>query len=428
MILQTYRFLMDHAEPVLNWLLEKRESAGKEHKTRMEERKGLTTVQRPEGLLYWVHAASVGEAQSALILINTLLSENLNLHIVVTTGTLTSADTMEKALPDRSFHQFYPLDRPEWAERFLTHWRPDHIFWMESELWPSMLLAIKDRNIPCVLLNARMSDRSFSRWRLIKSTANMLLSAFNLICCQTHLDQKRYQTLGAKNTLVTDNLKYSAAPLPFDKDDFDALRALTNKRPLWVYASTHAGEESLAVETHKMLKKKLPALLTVIVPRHPERREEINALFEHNDLNYVFRSEDKRLPDQNTDIYIADTLGELGLFYSIAPIACIGRSFSADGGGGHNPIEAAQLNCAVLHGPNVQNLQDIFDQMNAKNAALCIKTKSLLAHTLEELFSDADHLRDLQEKAIAFAKEKTGVLERIMTVLRPALKNNKDAV
>jgi 3-deoxy-D-manno-octulosonic-acid transferase len=409
-----YHTLTSAAEPTFHYLLQQRLKKGKEDAARLEERKGVPSLKRPEGSLIWVHAASVGEAQSTLILVNRLLAEYDTLNVLVTTGTVTSATLMKQRLPARAFHQYYPLDHPDWVSRFLDYWRPDMALWMESELWPNMLMQIKADAIPCVLVNARLSERSFKRWKFFKSVIAEFLDCFEVIFCQTEKDEARYIYLGAVATKVTGNLKFSASPLGFDKASLQELTAFTTGRPLWLYASTHKGEEEMACRLHQIIKTSLPDLLTIIVPRHPERREEIMKSCAGFGLNLLLRGEEKRIPQPEDDIYIADTLGELGLFYRLAPIACIGRSFSNDGGGGHNPIEAAQLGCAVLHGPNVQNLQEIFDMMDSEDAALRMGDESHLRDTLTKLLTDGDARQTLQNKALTFARSHIGVADIVM--------------
>lgn len=422
-MLKLYKTITGASEPFLKLLLKKRLRAGKEDGLRIKERKGKTPLDRPEGKLYWLHAASVGEAQSALILIHALLKNDKKVHILVTTGTKTSAEMMAKKLPERTTHQFYPLDHPKWVARFLDHWSPDFVFWMESELWPNMLGNIKARDIPAVLINARLSPRSFKRWQKFRSSITDILSTFTIILSQTEQEGEYYKALGAQNVYVTDNIKYSADALDYSEQDFGKIHARIKNRPTWLYASTHKGEETLACDIHAELKQRIPDLLTIIVPRHPERGREIVPLCEKFDLDTLTRGRSKRLPDADTDIYIADTLGELGLFYSLSPIAVIGRSFSDDGGGGHNPIEAAQLGCSVLHGPNVQNLQDIFDDMNQCGAAVKVEDKEQFIEELQKLFSDQSYLQNLQNKANDFAGAKTRVIDTVMDHLKPLLKD-----
>lgn len=420
-MLDLYHSLTRRSAPAFRGLLRTRLRRGKEHATRLSERMGQPGLPRPDGKLVWFHAASVGEAQSTLILINALLARFPDLNILVTTGTLTSAQLMQQRLPPRAIHQFYPLDHPEWVEAFLNHWCPDMILWMESELWPNMLKAIRARNIHCVLVNARMSPRSYRRWKHFRETAATLLSAFDLCLAQTETDATCFLKLRAINVHVRDNLKYSAEPLPFDRAELDRLQVAIAGRPVWLYASTHDGEEELACEIHKKLQKNHPAILTVIVPRHPERRNDIAAQCQKQGLQVCLRGETLSLPIAQDQIYLADTLGELGLFYRLCPVACIGRTFSKDGGGGHNPIEAAQLGCAVLHGPAIQNLYQIFTEMDEAGAARLVTTQSALFATLDHLLGNAPEMTELQIKGSRFAQEKAEALVRIMHDLEPFL-------
>lgn len=422
-MLHLYKAITTLSRPFLGHLLQRRLRRGKEDQARLGERMGQSRTLRPQGILFWVHAASVGEAQSALILIQRLLAHPAQPHILITTGTTTSARFLAGKLPDRCIHQYYPLDHPAWVNRFLDHWKPDHCFWMESELWPNMLGALKKRQIPAALVNARMSPRSFKRWNTFRHIAKDLLQCFDIILAQTEQEAGYYTQLGAQNVVVTGNLKYSADPLPYNAQTHDAFITATGKRPLWLYASTHKGEEELACAMHKALKAQFNDILTIIVPRHPERGESIAALIHNEGLAVDQRSEGKESPASSADIYLADTIGELGLFYSIAPIACIGRSFSDDGGGGHNPIEAAQLGCAVLHGPHIQNLGEIFSDMDRANAALEIPSKNELAQTLLHLLSNPQALADQQAAALDFAQSRGRVIERVMDALDPGLAN-----
>lgn len=418
-MLGIYKQLMRRAAPALGWVLKTREAAGKEDPARVGERQGIPGRARPPGPLLWIHAASVGEAQSALILVDALLKAKPDASILVTTGTVTSAALMAQRLPGpRAFHQYIPVDHPQWTARFLDYWTPDAAFWMESELWPNILSGIRARNIPAALINARMSDRSYARWKWLSGAAGELVSTFDIILTQTDKDAKRYSALGGKNVTVTDNLKYSAEMLP--ADDME-LRRLKSFRPKWVYASTHAGEESLACRVHAALKNKIPGLLTIIIPRHPHRRAEVVAEVEKSGLSYTLRTDAHHPPRETDDVYIVDTLGELGLFYRLSPVAMIGRSFSADGGGGHNPIEAAQLNCAILTGPHVQFQQDIFTTLFNAGAAEQVMDENDLTHAIHSLLTHEHECRALQKNALMLAAQKTGVMARVMAGLSPML-------
>ena len=420
-MLSVYHSLTTLGKPALRWVLSSRLRQGKEDAARLSERMGQPGQPRPPGPLLWFHAASVGEAQSTLILVEALLACRSDLHVLVTSGTVTSANLMASRLPDRAIHQYYPLDHPEWVAAFLDHWKPDAILWMESELWPNMLRAIRQRNISAALMNARLSRKSYRRWKKLRKTAGELLSTFELFLAQTEEDAQSFSELGAINVRVRDNLKYSAAPLPHDIFDLVQLKAALQGRPFWLYASTHQGEEEIAAHIHKTLKEQFPKLLTIIVPRHPERRDSIMASLAGYGLNVTLRGADKIPPAPEDDIYIADTLGELGLFYRLAPLACIGRSFSKDGGGGHNPIEAAQLGCAVLYGENVQNLTHIYKEMTCAEAALCMRTPEELGITVARLLGDPAALETLRKAGLAFADSKSRLLAQVLKDLEPML-------
>lgn len=415
-----YKRTMTFGKPVIMGLLNQRLKNGKEDPERLQERFGQPSRPRPEnGPLMWVHVASVGEAQSMLHLINLFLEQNKTGSVLVTSITRTSAELLEKRLPSRAFHQYLPVDRPKWVKRFLTYWHPDLVLWAESELWPALLSEIGKRHLPMALINARMSANSFKNWSRAKGMAQDILSAFTVILTQTDKDKDYYDNLGARSVITIGNIKFAAPVLPYNEDDFLFLKTATAGRPLWVYASTHAGEEELAADTHSALKTEFPNLLTIIIPRHPERRASILNALGNKGLKVTSRTAHKILPETDTNIYLVDTLGELGLFYRLSPISVIGRSFSSDGGGGHNPLEAAQLGSAVLHGPNVQNLMDIFGPMDAAGAALCLDRPELLVPTLKEFLSNKESLKNLAEKGYSFSEGQKEILSKVAEELEP---------
>lgn len=416
-----YRSLTGLSAPALRLGLRLRMGRGKEDEARIGERMGQPGMARPRGKLVWFHAASVGESQSTLVLIDAILRMDPDVSVLVTTGTVTSAAIMEQRLPPRALHQFYPLDHPEWVENFLNHWQPDMAIWMESELWPNMLHSLRRRHVHCVLVNGRLSPRSFQRWMRARNFINRILLGFDLILAQTEQDADHFRKLGAINVRVRDNIKYSALPLPCDDGDLNTLKKAISLRPRWLYASTHDGEEELACDLHRALMRDFPDLLTIIVPRHPNRRDDIAAQCAGNGLNIAFRGTGKTPPQADTHIYIADTLGELGLFYRLSPMAVIGRTFSHDGGGGHNPIEAAQLGCAVLHGPMTQNLSSIFDEMDSAGAAIQTDTPQALEAALRRLLSSTVELDRAQESATAYAGGRNALLQAVLDDIKPGL-------
>lgn len=415
-----YKRTMTFGKPVIMSLLNQRLKNGKEDPDRLRERFGMPSLSRPaDGPLMWVHVASVGEAQSMLHLITLFLDQNQTASVLITSITRTSADLLEKRLPPRAFHQYLPVDRPKWVRRFLDYWHPDLVLWAESELWPAVLADIAKRHLPMALINARMSPKSFKNWSRVKGLAQEILSAFTVILTQTPQDRDYYIALGGRSVIAVGNIKFASPALPADTHDLDDLKASIGHRPIWVYASTHAGEEELAAEVHLALRDEFPELLTLIIPRHPDRRVSISAALEPYGLTTTFRGKNKDLPTAETSLYIADTLGELGLFYALSPLSCIGRSFSRDGGGGHNPLEAAQLGSAVIHGPHIQNLRDIYDPMNQAGAALCLQTPSELAPAVRNFLKDTAELKKLAEKGYAYAKGQEQILLRVIEELEP---------
>jgi 3-deoxy-D-manno-octulosonic-acid transferase len=339
-----YSGLTTVAHPLVHGLIYWREGHGKEDPERLHERFGYAGVERPTGKLVWIHAASVGEMMSTLLLVEKLAVQLPQTNFLITTGTVTSARVLETRLPPRTIHQFIPVDVPECVERFITTWHPDCALWVESELWPNLLAALRRHKIPAALLNARMSDQSRRNWRWAQSWVTEMFSSFQLCLSQTTEGQDGLRDLGAKNVLYVGNLKLGALPLPDDEFSRAQLRASIGTRPLWLFASSHQGEEDIAIAAHQLLCQEFPNLLSILVPRHPARAEKIMALLAQNNITTAQRSLGQR-PTGEHNFYLADSLGELGVFYRLCPIVVVGGSFVPVGG--HNPIEPALLSCAV---------------------------------------------------------------------------------
>jgi 3-deoxy-D-manno-octulosonic-acid transferase len=404
--------------PSVLTLLTIRRARGKEDPARLPERLGRTGLPRPEGRLIWLHGASVGESLSALPLINRLLADDGTCSVLITTGTVTSATLMAERLPERAFHQFVPVDLPAAVERFLNHWRPDLALWLESELWPNMVRAASRRGIPMVLVNARLSARSYKRWRLFPGFARALLGAFKLCLAQSPADAERFAALGAQKAESVGNLKYASPPLPADAGALETVRREIGARPLWLAASTHPGEEAIIAEAHAKLRARHPTLLTIIVPRHPERGAAVAAELAAGGRSVARRGAQEPIT-ADTEIYLADTLGELGLFYRLAPIAFVGGSLVPHGG--QNLLEPAQLDCTILHGPNIFNFEAIAEAMKAARASERVFDAGSLAAAVDTLLTDKN-LRDRRAKAAAeVAAGEAGVLDRIMAALDPYL-------
>jgi 3-deoxy-D-manno-octulosonic-acid transferase len=414
--LTLYRWATALAEPLVRFYLRLRARRGKEDPLRMAERRGIASAQRPDGPLVWLHAASVGEAQSALALIGRLLSMRPGMNMLVTSGTVTSAAMLEKRLPARAIHQYVPADVGRWVRRFLDHWRPDLALFMESEIWPNLISETAARGCPLVLVNGRLSSRSFERWRKSPGMSRDLMGSFALCLGQTERDRENFATLGAPKCDYLGNLKYSATPLPVDEVALSHLREAIGDRPLWLAASTHRGEEHMAAAVHLALRGKNADLLTVIVPRHPNRGGEIAAMLAGRGLS-VGRRGLGELPGVDNEIYLADTLGELGLFYRLAEIAFIGGSTGSLGG--HNPLEAAQLDCAIIHGPDMSNFRTVAADLAASRAALSFDDEAGLVQAVGQLLEDRNERQRLARAARKVSLDNADALDRITDVLAP---------
>lgn len=346
MMLQLYAGATRFAPPALRRMLARRVVSGKEIPARLGEREGIATIARPEGKLVWIHAASVGETMSVLPVLHALAGQGATL--LLTTGTVTSAELAAARLPPGAIHQFVPLDVPEWVKNFLTHWRPDVAVFMESELWPNLLRGCDARGISRLLLNARMSDKSARNWCRAPGLARALLGGFRTVLAQSAGDAAKFRALGA-TAEEWGNLKFFTAPLPADEADLTTLQAQI-PGPSWLAASTHPGEEDIIAAAHKALLADFPSLTTIIAPRHPARGAEVATLCNNAPRRSLGQ------PPMQGQIYIADTLGELGLFFRATPFAFIGNSLV--GFGGHNIIEPAQLARPVLSGPHLENFEE----------------------------------------------------------------------
>ena len=336
----------------------------------------------------------------------------------MTTGTVTSAKLMSQRLPEGVIHQFVPLDHLSWVRRFLDHWRPDAALWVESELWPNLLSEAQERQIPLALVNARMSPGSFKNWRRLPGGLKSLLSAFELCLAQDDAQAERLRTLGAPKVLSVGNLKYAAEALPCDQRELSGLWEKIGRRPLWLAASTHPGEEEQLAEAHGQLREEHPGLLTLLVPRHAERGDAIAKLLGDRGLYVAQRSRGEE-PDGETDVFLADTMGELGLFYRLSEIAFVGGSLVPHGG--QNPLEPARLEAAILHGPHMQNFAPIVEALDRAGGAKQVADASELAEALHQLLNDSGQRRRMAEAARAVASAQEDVLERVLDALSPLL-------
>ncbi len=418
--------------PVLPLHLALRRRRGKEVAGRLHERRGLG-AERSEGRLFWLHAASVGETLSALPVIEAMAAADPALRFLVTTGTVTSAELLRARVPPalapRLAHRFAPLDVPAWAGRFLDGWRPDAGAFVESELWPNLLAAARARGIPLSLVNARMSARSAARWRRAPGLVRTALASFRLVLARSEADRANLAALGAPGALCWGDLKAAAPPLPADPAALAALREAIGDRPVFLAASTHPGEEALAIAAHRALAPAHPALLTLLAPRHPERGPAVAAEAAAAGLATTRRAVGEPV-GPGTAVHVADTLGELGLFYRVASVALVGGSLVPVGG--HNPLEPARLRCPILLGPFTGNFEEPVARLLAAGGAVQVAPDAALgkaaagaalAQAVGNMLSEPDRARAMAEAAAAVADAGAGlpglVAEALLGLLPP---------
>ncbi|MGY0571372.1 3-deoxy-D-manno-octulosonic acid transferase [Bradyrhizobium sp. RDM12] len=416
MTLRMYRRLATGLVPLAPALIKRRLKQGKEDPARVGERRGLSRDVRPHGPLVWIHGASVGEVLAAAALIERL--RDLNLRILLTSGTVTSAAVVAKRFPPDVIHQYVPYDSPRYVARFLDHWKPSLALFIESDLWPNLILAGAARRVPMVLINGRMSPRSFPRWRRMYGTISALLSRFDICLAQSRVDAERFSALGSRDIVTTGNLKLDVPAPPADPAKLERLMTMTRGRPIVVAASTHPGEDEMLVAAHRNLVGFFPQLLTVIVPRHPDRGSSISGLITASGLKPALRSREE-LPTAATDVYVADTMGELGLFYRLSPIVFMGGSLIRHGG--QNPIEAIKLGAAIVHGPHVFNFADVYEALDGRGGARQADTQEALVKQLGLLLADPAVRDKMQQAGHGVVEQLGGALERTMTALEPYL-------
>lgn len=417
MIEGLYRCAAGAAAPALRLWLGARQQRGKEDPIRLGERQGIAGQARPPGGLAWIHAASVGEAMSVVPLVARLREQWPDVTLLFTSGTVTSAQLLAERLPAGCIHQYAPLDVPAWIAHFLDHWRPGAVLWVESELWPNTLAALRARRIPVALVNARMSPRSFARWQSVSSLIRPPLDLFEPCLAQDETIAARLTALGARKVQCLGNLKFDAEPLPADDDALAALRSAIGGRPVWLAASLHPAEIPPVAEAHRSLASRHKGLLTLVVPRHPAKGSEMAGSFAAAGLTVAQRS--RGIPPGDSDVYIADTLGELGLFYRVVRVVFVGGSLIPHGG--QNPFEAALLGCALVLGPQMFNFPEITPALFAAGAAEQITDGSTLASAVDRLLTDKDEADRRGAAARRLAEANRGAVVRVAGALAPLL-------
>ena len=410
-----YRILSILFLPLLIIYICYRALKGKEDKIRLLERFGFASCKKPNNDLLWIHAVSVGETNSSLILVDELLKSLPQISILFTTTSRTSAAILANKIKDyngRVIHQFLPLDCYFIVKKFFKYWQPKKAIFVESEIWPNFIYEAKKLGIPTILVNARISKRSFSRWIIAKKIGLNIFDLFSLIFAQSEEERERLQKLTFQEVLYCGNLKAHSVNLKFDQKELDSLKAKINGRKFWLAASTHDGEEKIILDLHQKLEQQFEDILTIIVPRHPNRAQEIKGLA--SNLKFAQRSIKENISNQ-TEIYLADTLGELGLFYALSDFAFLGGSLVEVGG--HNPFEPAQLKCAIITGDKVENNQEAFDDLIAKQACVSIKNIDELEKVVTEFLQNSDIPRNQADKAFVAVHKNNDVVKNIVKIL-----------
>lgn len=412
--LTAWRLLAGLATPLAPLLLRQRAARGKEDKARVNERLGIASLPRPDGKLIWVHGASVGESLSALPLIEKLMADGTK--VLVTSGTVTSATIMKQRLPKGALHQYVPLDTPRAVARFLDHWRPDAGLFIESDLWPNLVQDAKKRGVRLGLVNARISARSAERWRFAKQSMAVLLAAFDVVLAQDEDFAARFHALGATHIQVSGSLKADAPPLSANGAALKEMRQAIGNRPVLLAAQTHPGEDETILPAHDLLKARFPDLLTIIVPRHIERAADIEMLC--GTRGAIRRSRNQPITT-DTAIYIADTLGEMGLFYRLAPFCFIGATLVPMGG--HNPLEPAALNCAVLAGPHTTNAARAYEAVLSAQGFGQVHNSADIAREAARLFGNPEAVAQAGAAAARGAATLSGAVDRTIIALKALL-------
>ncbi len=421
MALALYGRLTDGVGLIAPWYLRRRAQRGKEDPARLGERFGRPSAGRPEGRLIWLHAASVGESLSLLPVLERLRLRLPEATILVTTGTVTSARLMATRLPARVIHQFVPIDTRTAVRRFLDHWRPDLAMFVESELWPNLLALTAGRGTPVILLNGRLSIGSFRRWAGWPHLGRALFRHFALVLAQDALQADRFRALGAGLVETPGDLKAAVAPPPADPAALARMREALAGRMVWLAASTHPGEEAVVIAAHRALMEKYPTLLTLLAPRHPARCDAVASLIGQAGLAFHRRSTDE-LPDAGSAMYLVDTMGELGIFYRLAPIVLVAGSLAIETPlGGHNPLEAAALGCAVLHGPDTVNSSAMTRALDDAGAAQAVDGLDGLVTALDALLADPGRVARMGAAGVRVATAQAAVIDHVMAALEPWL-------
>ena len=369
--------------------------SGKEDKNRFRERYGITKLRRPKGKIIWIHAASVGEFKSASVIINNLSD---NFKILVTTTTLSAAIYAKQKFGKKIIHQYAPLDIKIWIERFINNWKPDLSIWIESDLWPVTLKILKEKSINSILLNLRISPKSFEKWLLFKNLYTDMLSGFNEIFVQSLQDQKRIKKLTNLKIKYIGNLKLSESEKNTNSNT--KIKKYLKKNKIIFLASTHKNEEKQFFNIINYISKNLNNYKIIIAPRHPERSEEIISDLKNNKIDCSLINKSKNFKEK---LFIINTFGQMQFYFSISDIVFLGGSLVKMGG--HNPIEPARNNCAIITGPNIFNWHDIYKDMERFKSCIIFNNIKEIENFIKNINKNNKKLVLLKRKAREFSKK-----------------------
>lgn len=372
--LSLYRLGTRLLEPVAPWLVERRLKSGKERPERIGERFGMTQATRPGGALIWMHGASVGECRLLLDVFSALRKRRPDLHALMTSQTLTSADMIGSSGASNVIHQMAPVDGPNAVERFLKHWQPDAAVFAEGEIWPNMLGGLKAQDVPAALVNARMTEKTLSSWKRRPSAAKEVFSAFSFIGAADQATADGLLEATGRKIGVVGNLKSAAAVDGPSATDVAKFRTAIHGRPILLAASTHSGEDEFALDAFVEVRTRAMGVLMIVVPRHPDRGRAVAEVMRGRGMTTQQWSKDTTPPGVGVDVLVADTMGELLFWYAAADAVYLGGA-TVEGVGGHNPVEPAQLGKRVFTGPYGFNFRETFEALE-KADALKIGTTS----------------------------------------------------
>ena len=366
----------------------------KEHPTRFKEKFSIHTKKKLAGKLIWFHGASVGEILSIIPLIKKLEKENSVKQILVTSNTLSSSKILSDFKLKKTIHQFFPIDTNHHSNKFLNYWKPSISIFIDSEIWPNMLYNIKKRSSSLVLMNARITSKSFKKWKIFSLSARKIFQKFD-ICLSSNLRSKNYlKSLGAKNIKYIGNLKFSQTEDSKTDLNKDIKKFFITKK-IWCASSTHNSEEKICAETHKKLKTKYKNLLTIIIPRHVHRANEIKKEIQKLNLRVHIHNPKNKI-DPQTDIYLVDSFGQTKSFFKICKTVFLGGSIIEHGG--QNPLEAVRYGCNVVHGPNVWNFEEIYSLLKKNEVSNKIMNSSQLTAKIDKILNMKTNSRNIEIK------------------------------